>query len=51
MDQHPPRLGSADNNGLHAPIVTWVGGGDPGPYTNATGTQAYFEVLGRIRAP
>nr|AHL24866.1 chitinase 1C [Macrobrachium nipponense] len=37
-------LGSPDNHGIHAGIKAWEGGGKPGPYTNATGTLAYFEI-------
>ncbi|XP_076061874.1 endochitinase-like [Oratosquilla oratoria] len=37
-------LGSPDNNGLHANIKKWEGGGNAGPYTGAKGTLAYFEI-------
>jgi len=37
-------LGSANNNGLGASIVQWVGGGEPGPLTNETGFYSYLEI-------
>jgi chitinase len=41
-------LGSPDNNDLGAPIVKWENGGEPGPYTQARGFQAYYEVRSHI---
>lgn len=38
-------LGSADNNGLHAPVKKWdTNGGTPGKFTNESGFLAYFEI-------
>ncbi|OXA44044.1 endochitinase [Folsomia candida] len=37
-------LGDPNNNGLGAHIVQWVGGGDPGPLTNATGFMGFLEI-------
>ncbi|XP_066983063.1 endochitinase-like [Macrobrachium rosenbergii] len=37
-------LSSPDNHEIHAGIKQWIGGGNPGPYTEAYGTLAYFEV-------
>ncbi|CAG0883935.1 unnamed protein product [Cyprideis torosa] len=37
-------LGNKDNNDLKAPIVKWVGGGEPGPFTQARGSLAYYEI-------
>ncbi|XP_068213363.1 endochitinase-like [Palaemon carinicauda] len=37
-------LSSPQNHEIHAGIKQWIGGGNPGPYTEAYGTLAYFEV-------
>nr|AWU67166.1 putative chitinase [Crangon crangon] len=37
-------LGSPSSHDLHAGIKAWMGGGKPGPYTEAIGTLAYFEI-------
>jgi chitinase len=37
-------LGSASNNDLGAPVVQWLGGGEPGHFTQARSFQAYYEV-------
>ncbi|XP_003745198.1 endochitinase [Galendromus occidentalis] len=43
-------LGSKDNHGLRAGIRRWdTDGGKPGPYTNASGFHAYFEVCQNVK--
>lgn len=41
-------LGSKDNNGLRAGIKKWLDGGEPGPYTQARGFLAYYEICVHI---
>ncbi|OQR75642.1 endochitinase-like [Tropilaelaps mercedesae] len=43
-------LGSKDNHGLRAGIRRWdTDGGKPGPYTNASGFHAYFEICQNVQ--
>ncbi|KAL7648069.1 UNVERIFIED_CONTAM: hypothetical protein RMT77_001686 [Armadillidium vulgare] len=42
-------LGSASNNGLKAPVKKWEGGGEKGPYTQAKGFMAYYEICPHVQ--
>jgi chitinase len=44
-------LGDKNNNKLGASIVQWVGGGEPGPFTNATGFMSYYEICVKLLNP
>ncbi|GIX75823.1 endochitinase [Caerostris extrusa] len=43
-------LGSKENNGLRAGIKKWMDGGLPGPYTNASGFLAYYEICPHVNS-
>ncbi|KAI1283831.1 Endochitinase [Halotydeus destructor] len=43
-------LGSKDNHDLRAGIKKWVGGGQPGRYTNESGILAYYEICPQVQS-
>jgi len=44
-------LGDPKNNNLHANIVKYLGGGEPGNITNAKGFMSYYEICLRLMDP
>lgn len=43
-------LGSRDNHALRAGVKKWIGGGQPGPYTNESGILAYYEICPDVKS-
>ena len=43
-------LGSKENTALRAGVKKWVGGGQPGPYTNESGILAYYEICPEVNS-
>ena len=43
-------LGSRENHALRAGVKKWVGGGNPGPYTNESGILAYYEICPLVQS-